>query len=123
MQIVGRKIVVELARSPSVPVNMAKVALAIAATDRPARSVRGRLVSAQLAPLVERTISLRRAMADGPVVRVELVTDAHGRFVSGPLPPGHYMLSSGGRQLHKLQLLTDRDEDLGDVEFAHEEKR
>lgn len=116
----GGRSIVQLATVRNVPPRQSTVAFELAPAQLPTRSIRGRLVDAQKAPVAGETIAATKASADGLFVRLEATSDGNGGFVLGPLPAGDYTLFAGTLQnptpIGTAVLTIARDEQLGDLQ-------
>ncbi len=115
----GGSNLLQLAAVRRVPVDQHEVTLHLRAADLPLRSLTGRLVDAQQAPIAGASIAATKMDPRGLFVRLETVTGADGTFRLGPLPSGDYTLLEGTLQSpraigHAVRTI-DRDEAVGDL--------
>jgi hypothetical protein len=112
---------VQIAARRGVAAREREVVFDLQPAELPTRTIRGRLVDAQLEPRPGVAVTAVRADGNGLVVRCTASTAADGSFALGPLPAGSYRLTAGAPDAPRAlatATVVDRDEDLGAVKAA-----
>jgi protocatechuate 3,4-dioxygenase beta subunit len=112
---------VQIAARRGVAAREREVVFDLQPAELPTRTIRGRLVDAQLAPVANAAIAADRLDGNGLVVHCEATTGADGAFALGPLTGGRYQLTQdpkGRPRALATATVVDRDEDLGAVKAA-----
>ena len=116
--LVGNQIT-QIARRSDVTADQTDVMFDLHAHELPRAYLRGRLVDAAVAPIAGATVHARRVDDSGLVAMLRTTTAPDGSFALGPLPAGHYRLSTGSaagaQPLRNVQIVSADDAQLGDV--------
>ncbi|MEO6596518.1 MAG: sigma-70 family RNA polymerase sigma factor [Planctomycetota bacterium] len=115
----GGRSMLQLAAVRGILASQDSVKITLQPQQLPTRSIAGRLVDAQQAPLAGRTTVAQRRDNSGLMVRCEATTAADGSFAIGPLPAGDYTLLEGPLQsprvVARCTVTAERDELVGDL--------